>query len=178
MPSISSWRIAAPVRRRCGPERDFTPPHRAAREQEIRHVRAGDEQHETDGGEQGEHHVRLGDAAQRLAQRLDRDGAIVVGLRVGGRELAGNGVHLCLGLGERAAGAQPRNADLPDHFPSERGARRRGRGHRGSQTSISSRHVPKPRGRTAVTWLTAPLTASVLPRTLVAPRTAFASSRS
>jgi hypothetical protein len=104
---VRSWRTS---RHRLAPSARRTaisaaPPARA-RQEEIGHVRAADEQHERDGERQ--HGRRLAQVARQVvAQDLDGDAAVGVRVGVLGGEAARDRVEVGARLGERHAGAQP-----------------------------------------------------------------------
>ena len=91
--------LARPQRRANG---ELARPADGAREQEVRDVRARDQQQKTDRGEQ---HQQEGPhiADDVLFHGHERDPEILVGHRIGRREIAGDGVHLGLRLRESHA---------------------------------------------------------------------------
>ena len=99
-------RQPGPPRAERRPYRQFARTGRGAREQQVRDVRAGDEQHE---GHRAEQQVqrRPGAAGDLLPQRHDRRAFVCVAQRIGGREPRGDRPHLAPGLCQRDAWRQP-----------------------------------------------------------------------
>ena len=108
--SVSIWRSSRP---RAGAERrakaQLALPHRAAREQQVGDIDAGDQQHEQHrAAEHVQGRANLIDGL--LVNRHQRDRPVGVALRHLLFELRHDRAHLAVGLLERHAVAQPRNA--------------------------------------------------------------------
>ncbi len=87
---------AAAAGAKCGAHGDFGLAGLGARQQEIRYVRSGDQQHEDDGGHKNQE--RFADVAKRLLfEGGDLHAASFVGGGIGAFQAFGDGVHVGLG---------------------------------------------------------------------------------
>ena len=88
-----------------GPRRHLPAAHLTAREKEVAHVRAGDEQHEYDGGEK-EHEARAHVANHEVAERQHGQAPAARGREVLAPDGVGDGREFRARLGHRHAGLE------------------------------------------------------------------------
>ena len=133
--STSSWPTSRHAWHRAPSEQQSSGPSRRPREQEAGDVRAGDEQHEANGGHHHEEHGfgRTADVAFREGLDADANEALV-DVSVHGRQTLGDAVHLGLRLDAGEVGSE--SAEHVERAPVARLAGYRGIA--GSQTSVLS----------------------------------------
>ena len=121
----------------CRPHGRIALLHRRTSEPQVRDVRARDEQHDADRGEEHEHPRTRGGADEMIAERANADAASGVGRAIGRGDGRGDLRHLRLGLVERHIRFQPRDALCPpnERARSRRAARSGGRGAQSIQNS-------------------------------------------
>ncbi len=85
----------------------------AARQQQVRDVGAGDEQHESDGAEQQPQRRLRRVAEEVVLERLDAGAPARVGFRKRLREVGRDGQHVRVGLLKSDAGLQPAHDEQP-----------------------------------------------------------------
>ena len=95
----------------CRAHRDFVLPGVGPADQQIRDVRAGNQQHQGDGGHERQDDGRA--AEHIICQRTDLDTTLLVGLRIGRIQLARNHVEFRARRVERRAGLEARERLKP-----------------------------------------------------------------
>ncbi len=82
----------------CTAHGQFLLPRHAARQQQIGHIDAGDEQHESDGAQQEPEHLDSFRRQKVILQRLDFGAPALVALRINLRDMRRHRIHILLRL--------------------------------------------------------------------------------